>query len=190
MGNIILNLPEMARKINRVNVSKDNVVRDLTPTLFSTFGVPYPFDPTTKSPKWLEYLTGVQPNEQDRTVLQKLCGLALVPNTTFNVAFFFFGPGGCGKSVFLFVLTHLVGHVNVCCLPLSEFTQRFKTWLLTTNLLNIVGDMPTESESGQGLHHNEGMFKDVCDGGLVPVEHKHQEPFSAPAIARCIFCYR
>jgi len=47
--------------------------------------------------------------------------------------------------------------------------------------------MPTENDRGQGLHSVEGMFKDVCDGGLVPVEHKHQEPFTAPAIARCVF---
>ncbi len=116
-----------------------------------------------------------------------LFGLALVPKTKYNVAFFLFGEGGTGKSVFLHVLRHMVGAQNVCCVPLADFNQRFATWPLTCNLLNIVGDMPTESGYGVGSQQIEGTFKEVCDGGLVSVEHKFVDRCEAPAIARSVF---
>lgn len=75
---------------------------------------------------------------------------------------------------------------NICCLPLSKFGEKFSSHLLTENLLNIVGDLPTAAE-GHGLHHIEGYLKDVASGGFLPVERKNKDVYKAPAIARCIF---
>ena len=51
-------------------------------------------------------------------------GLALIADTNYNVFFFLFGEGGCGKSVYLHVLVHLVGERNCCCLPLASFGEK------------------------------------------------------------------
>ena len=187
MSNMIVNLDALTRHFRGETVPTAELLHDLTPDLFSTFGVPYAYEPEATCPKWLDYLAGVQPDSADRLVLQKCCGLLLVPETKYNVAFLLYGDAGTGKSVFLHVARHLVGPENVCCLPLPEMTHRFKSWMLTTHLVNIVGDLPTETDHGESLRHVEGAFKDVTDGGLVPVEHKYAEPHQAPAIARCLF---
>jgi putative DNA primase/helicase len=115
-----------------------------------------------------------------------LYGLSLVPDTRYEVAFFLFGESGTGKSVCLHILEHLVGVANCCCLPLSKFTEKHSLHLLTENLLNIVGDLPT-NDGRSGLHAAEGTLKDSTSGGNLPVERKGKDPLSAPAIARNIF---
>lgn len=181
-----INVVNIARSLNGEHVAMEDMFRPNSPDLFATFGVGYAYDGQAQCPKWLEYLAGVQPLEADRQVLQMLAGLSLVPWTKFNVFFVFFGDGGTGKGVFLYVLTELVGRENTCCLPLAQFADKFSTWKLTTHLLNIVGDLPTDGGDGS-LRHMEGVLKDACDGGMVPVEHKGRDPGQAPAIARNVF---
>lgn len=185
-SNWLINIPNIARWLNGESVACDDMLRDLTPDLFSTFGLPYPFDMNALCPQWDDCLMGLQPLESDREALQMLFGLALVPWTKYNVFFVLYGEAGTGKSTVLAVLIGMVGEANVCCLPLSQFLEKFSRWQLTTHLLNVVGDLPTDAGDGS-LRHVEGMLKDVCDGGSIPIEHKHQEVGMAPAIARCIF---
>jgi len=58
--------------------------------------------------------------------------------------------------------------------------------LLTENLLNIVGDLPT-NDGRSSLHAAEGSLKDSTSGGNVPIERKGKDPLSAPVIARNVF---
>jgi len=183
----LVNVRALARHIAGEEVPDGDLFREPTAELFSTYGVPYRYAPDARCPKWEAFLEGVQPVAADREMLQKLAGLCLTPNTAYNVFFCFSGPPGAGKSTFLEVLEALVGSDNVCCLPLASFATRFLTWQLATHLVNVVGEMPTEGERGAGLHAVEGILKDVCDGGLIPVEHKFRDPTTAPAIARSIF---
>ena len=183
MGNCMVNIEELAR----AGAGDPPVfIRNHTPDLFTTIAVPYDFNQAAQCPKWLKYLERVQPNPETREVIQMMFGLALVPDTRYEVAFFLFGEGGTGKTVCLHVLTQLVGIENVCCIPLSRFGNRFGLHGLSTSLLNIVGDLPTAGEySSSGAV--EGMFKDIVSGGMIPVEKKFQDSFMARAIARNIF---
>ena len=167
---------------------EDSAVRELTPDLFTTSATAYDYDPAAECPMWLRYISDIQPDEAGQSLLQLLCGLSIIQDTSFNVFFILYGDGGCGKSVFLHVLRHLVGIRNVCCLPVADFADKFKAWQLADHSLNIVGDMPTESEHGRNLYGIEGMLKDVTDGGLIPYEQKHKNPQNdRTAKARCIF---
>ena len=161
-------------------------IKDHTPDLFTTIAVSYNFNQAAQCPKWLKYLERVQPDPVVREVIQMMFGLALVPDTRFEVAFYLFGEGGTVKTVCLHVLTQLVGVENVCYIPLSRFGNRFGLHDLSASLLNIIGDLPTAGEySSSGAV--EGMFKDIISGGMIPVEKKFQDSFMAKAIARNIF---
>lgn len=81
----------------------------LSPDLFVTYGLGYGYDPDAKCPMWERYLLDVQPNQDNRDMLQMLAGLSLVADTSYNVFFMLAGPAGCGKSVFLHILSKLVG---------------------------------------------------------------------------------
>ena len=52
--------------------------------------------------------------------------------------------------------------------------------------MNIVGELPTANAKTK-LSDIEGTFKDVTDGGLIPIERKHKDLEKAHAIARCVF---
>lgn len=186
MRNCILNVEMAAQKISGVTVKQTDVIRDHTPDLFSTFRVDYDYDPEAQCPKFKNFIADIQPDPEGRNILQLLCGLSLVPDTRYEVIFLLFGEAGTGKSTFNDILKEVVGPANVCCLPLSKFSEKHSLHLLTENLLNIVGDLPTSDGLGN-LHMNEGMLKDVSSGGNIPIERKNKDPLTAPAIARCIF---
>ena len=157
-----------------------------TPDLFTTFRLPYDYDPNATCPRFEHFLDGVQPNPENRERVLMLAGLLLTPDTSYNTAFFLFGPAGTGKSVLLNVLTGLVGIENVCSVPLGDFSSRFSKWPLTEKLANIVSDMPAMPESGR-CADVEGVFKRVTEGGEIQIEHKGVDVCVAKVTARCVF---
>ena len=158
----------------------------LTVDFFSTFRLNYEYDPEATCPRFMKYLEEVQPNEENREMLQRIAGLLLIPDTTYNVAFFLVGQAGTGKSVFVNVLEALVGSENCCCVPLANFASRFDNVGLTEALANIVGDMPVTPESGR-MADMEGVFKKVTSGETLFVQRKYMNGREAKVTARCVF---
>ena len=158
-----------------------------TSDLFSTTQLPYDFIPDAKCPRWLQYLAEVQPDVPDNIqILQLMFGLALIPETRFNVAFYLYGEGGTGKSVCLHILTKLVGEHNICVIPLHRLAEKFSLYPLTTKLLNIVGEMPMQNGYGE-LVNAESRLKEITDGAIIDVERKMENPYQARVTARCVF---
>lgn len=186
MNNGAVNIENLARVINGEVIEERDLFRHHTPRLFTPHGLPYDFDPDATCPMFERYLVEVQPDPAAREVIQMLMGLCLVPDTSYNVFFILHGRGGEGKSVFLHILVSLVGTANVAHVPFSKFGDKFSIGLLTENLLNVIGEGDTELPRDAGLGRIEGVLKDACDGGLLPVEHKFCEPGHARATARCI----
>ena len=185
LQNRLVNVDTLARQMGGESIDAAEVSRPHSHDLFSRWGLPYAFEPGADCPKWRAFLADVQPEAQAREHLQMLSGLALVPDTSFNVFFVLYGEGGSGKSVFLHVLEKLVGPENVCAVPLTKFIEKHSIHPLTENLLNIVGDMPTSD--GRAEREAEGVLKVAADGGMLACEPKGTNVYSAPATARCIF---
>ena len=184
--NVVINVEVVAKAMERGEPIPPKAVRAPSPDLFVTYGLDYEFDPDAQCPKFLKYLSEVQPSEENRECLQMLAGLALVPDCSVNVAFFLYGEAGTGKSVFVNVLAHLVGTDNCCSVPLASLAARFGKAPLTEKLLNIVGDLPTMPESGK-TNGVEGFFKQITAGEEIPVERKGVDAYKAPVIARMVF---
>ena len=157
-----------------------------TPDLFCNNGFDYDYDPTATCPRFMQYLEEVQPNEENRKMLQRMTGLLLLPDTSYNVAFFLYGQGGTGKTVMINVLEGLLGKDNSCCVPLANFAGRFDKIHLTEKLANLVGDMPIMPESGR-IADMEGLFKSVTSGDEIFVERKFVDSRTARVTARCVF---
>ena len=187
MSNCLVNVEGLARNMGGGAVAPEAVIRPHTHELFSTFALPYPYDPEATCPKWTEYMEGVQHDPKMRELLQMLFGLLLVPECGYEVFFILYGEAGCGKTVLLHVLENVIGTENVCVLPLSKFAEKHSTHLLTENLANILGDLPTNDGHDGSLRAIEGILKDTVSGGLLSCERKNQEPYKAHAIARCVF---
>lgn len=157
-----------------------------TPDLFCVHSLRYDYDPTAECPHFLQYLAGVQPNPENRENLQMLAGYLLVQDCSYNVAFFLYGEGGTGKSVFMNVLEGLLGAENCCSVPLANLGDRFTKVGLTENMANLVGDMPVIPDSGR-LAEMEGILKTVTSGETLFVERKNKDGWEAKATARCVF---
>lgn len=180
MKNCLVNVRKLASGAGRKAATME-----FTPRLFSVFGADYDYDPDATCPRWMQYLDEVQPNEEDRLALQMLFGLCLIPDTSYDVFFLFYGDGGTGKSVAGRVLEALVGKPNVSNLALADFAEKHAVHLLTESLVNWVSDMPRlRSDQLQAV---EGILKQSTGGEGLKVERKNENPGKAPATARCIF---
>lgn len=157
-----------------------------TPDLFCINGFDYDYDPAATCPRFMQYLEEVQPNEENRKMLQMMTGLLLLPDTSYNVAFFLYGQGGTGKTCMINVLEGVLGKDNSCCVPLANFAGRFDKIHLTEKLANLVGDMPIMPDSGR-IADMEGLFKSVTSGDEIFVERKFVDSRTARVTARCVF---
>lgn len=187
MANGLLNVTEACRRFDGDELLLDlendrDVWRLPTPALFSLHGMDYVFDPGAQCPLWERFLEVVQPNAEDRRVIQMLCGLLLVPETRFNVFVLLTGAAGTGKSTFLHVLEALIGRANVCTVPLQKFEDEHYSYLLTENLLNSVDDM---GDVGS-MKNIEGILKIATDGRPLDIRRLYTDGTKAPVIARTV----
>ena len=164
----------------------ETYTRPLTPDMLSTFSFDYNYDPHALCPNFDCWLATTLPDPEIQAVCRMLMGLALIPDTTYNICWFLAGEGGTGKSTFLDILQALVGFQNTCRVPLLKFEEKFSIWPLTESLLNIVGEMPTDDPQGR-LRYIEGDFKDSISGGMMTVERKGKDVCQARCTARHVF---
>ena len=184
MKNGIINIDEIANALE--NGLTPPAVRPHTPDLFTTVRLPYEYDPTATCPKFEAYLEGVQPKPENREILQMLAGLLLTPDMRFNVAFFIYGQGGTGKTVFMDTLQNILGPEMTCCVPLACFADRFNTTPLTVKKANIVDEAPIIPDN-EHFADIESVFKSVTSGNKIKVERKCHDAEEARATARCVF---
>lgn len=81
-----------------------------TPDLFSTFALPYPFDPTARCRHYKFKVKEMLARDYDRiNMYQEWGGYLLTPLTKFQKMLMMRGPKGAGKTVLLNMLGHMVG---------------------------------------------------------------------------------
>ena len=158
----------------------------ISPALFAKDGVPYDYDPDATCPNWNYYLNTTFDSDEMRLALQMIFGYILSGETRLNVGFFWIGQGGDGKSTAAHILRKLVGESNTCCLPFGNLKDRFSTFQLTENKLNLVEELPVISEQSN-IIECEKVFKLVTDGGELNIEQKYQPPTKAPATVRIVY---
>lgn len=100
---ILLNTP------NGIIDLADGALLDHDPALLLRRQIPVAYDPDAKAPKWEAFLEKVQPSADMRDYLQRIVGYTITGETREQVVFFHVGPPASGKSVYLEVLTALMG---------------------------------------------------------------------------------
>lgn len=174
--------------LNALIANPDSIPRfiPISPAFFAKDGVAYDYDPNATCPNWDYYLNTTFDSDEMRLALQRLFGYILSGETRFNVGFFWIGQGGDGKSTAAHILRKLVGDHNTCCLPFGNLKDRFSTFQLTENKLNLVEELPVISEQSN-ITECEKIFKLVTDGGELNIERKYQPPTKAPATTRIVY---
>lgn len=151
--------------------------------IFSTWTKKYAYIPTAKCPKFHKFLKEVQPNKDNREALQKMAGLCLIPNSSYEKVFVLCGAAGSGKTTFLNVLKAMSGKECYCSVPLARMPDVSNGILLTEKLVNFSSDMSLGKEPEQV----EAFLKSVASGEEIPVEQPNGTISLVNARARCIF---
>ena len=155
-----------------------------TPDLFSTWKKDYDYIPTAKCPNFLKFLKEIQPNKANREALQKMAGLCLIPDCSYEKAFVLYGPAGTGKTTFLKVLKVMQGKECWCSVPLAKLADVSNGALLAGKLVNFSSDMSLGAEPERA----EAALKAVASGEEIPIEQPDGSGIRmANARARCIF---
>lgn len=183
-----VNMLEMAKAhAGLAEKDESRYVRPLCPAFFSKSFVDYPITVgEVETPLFKAYLDRIQPKKENQRMLQQLAGLALTDETRYESCFALVGSGANGKTVFLDILSAMIGRQNVSSVDLQMLDQRFQTFPLATSKLNICGEMPTDV-GVSSLRNVEGILKNCISGGEIEVERKGLDKALAKCRARFVF---
>jgi putative DNA primase/helicase len=175
--------PDLER-VNLANCTylwRTHTVEDHSPEHLSTTQIPVQFDDAATCPKFDAWLSKVVPTDSLAMTWEAL-GYALMPGNPYQMAFLLHGPGGTGKSTFLRLLEHMLGHGNVSNLSLKKLSESgFAVAELQDKLANICGDLDAK------FLEDSSPFKQLTGQDTVSTARKYGAEFTFRPYAVPIF---
>ena len=129
-------------------------------------------------PRWLQFLAETAGGDNDLIrFLQQWCGYALTGLTREHALVFVYGPGGNGKSVFLNIVTAILGQY-ACVAAMDTFTAS-KNEKHPTDMAMLRGArMVTASETEEGRSWAECRIKQMTGGDPISARFMRQDFFT------------
>jgi len=114
-------------------------VEPFDPDKIFTYKLNVTYDPEKECPKFSKFVKEIMPDENDRLLLQEICGYCLVPAMPFHKLFWLYGVGRNGKDRIILTLEHVLGQDNCAHLNLGDLSEgrRFSLCQLYGKLLNV-----------------------------------------------------
>lgn len=140
------------------------------------------WQPEVLVPKWQAYLDGVFQPDPDKAekiaLLQEWLGYLLVPDASMHKMLWLVGSGANGKSVFLSIVTALVGSQNISNAMLDSFHLSYVRAELDGKLANIAGEMTADAMI------NDGFIKAIVAADVIEAARKYKPSFSFKPFVR------
>ena len=134
--------------------------------------------PSSHSPVWLSFLADVTGGDlafQD--YLQRMVGYCLTGDMTTHALFFLYGTGANGKSVFVNVISSVLGGYAASA-PMDTFMHSYSD-RHPTELAGLRGArFVTATETEQGRRWNESRIKAITGGDDITARLMHQDFFT------------
>lgn len=120
---------------------------------------------------------------EDVVLLSEIPAYCLLYNENWQTLFMLYGEGSNGKSLYMRLLTKMLGEDNVCHIPLQDLQNdnRFATIDLLGKLANIYADIPKEAL------RDTSLIKAISGEDKVPAERKFKDRFFFEPRAKFIF---
>lgn len=136
-----------------------------------------PAETSAGAARWREFLREATGGNDDlETYLQRLAGYALTGHTREHMVAFLFGDGGNGKSVFLNVLTAIMGEYAETA-PMDVFVASSYD-RHPTDLAGLAGArLVTASETQEGRRWDEAKIKLMTGGDRITARFMRQDFF-------------
>lgn len=153
-----------------------------SPRYRTTVQYPVTYDAKARCPAYDKFLVSSLPDPQVRRLVDEWMGFCLTPDYAHHKALMATGESGSGKSVYLKVLTALLGKSNVSSLALAEITRdTFGASDLYGKAVNICTDIDSSELRSTGL------FKRLVAGEEVRAQEKHKPAFDFRNTAKFAF---
>jgi len=121
------------------------------------------------------------PDAEDRQMFYEFFAYCLTIDVSFQKMLYLLGTGGCGKSLMLEYVNHIVGYENISHLSPQKLGQRFQSVYLMNKLLNSVSDISSKSLK------NTDLIKQLTGDDAIPAEYKGGDSFSFYNTAKMLF---
>jgi P4 family phage/plasmid primase-like protien len=151
------------------------------PDFLSPTQLPVVYDPEAQCPQIDKFIEEVFPADAVELAYEIAAHL-IIPDTSKQKAVLLSGVGGNGKSVYLRLLTALLGSRNTSSLPLHRLeADRFAVSCLLGKLANICSDLPGTTMQ------DSAVFKSITGGDELTGEFKFLPQFKFVPFARLLF---
>jgi putative DNA primase/helicase len=159
------------------------ILRPPSASDFITYQLLFPYNPEATAPLFFEYLNKVQPDKETQAVLQEYLGYVFISPQTLKLEkmLLLYGGGANGKSVFIDIITALLGRENVSSYSLQTLTEPhgYTRAELATKLLNCASEISSKMENN--------VFKQLASGEPVEARHIYSRPFIMEHYAKLAF---
>lgn len=130
-----------------------------------------------KPTRWLKFLDDITAGDSAlQNYLQRMSGYCLTGSTAEHALFFLYGTGANGKSVFVSVLSAILGDYTANA-PMEAFMDT-RNERHPTDLAGLRGArLVTAVETEQGRRWNEGKLKTITGGDKISARFMRQDFF-------------
>lgn len=131
---------------------EEGYLMPLTPDLFTTNALPFPFDPTATCPQWEAFIESSLGDDPEKiALLQEWMGLCMTPDASYERMLFMRGAPASGKGTVLSVIQALVGNAQTATPRFGELAGPHALSPLLGKLVCLIDDArPTA-----GAHTNQ-----------------------------------
>jgi len=166
---------------------RTGVIGPALPDALATKSTSVPPDFTGTADRWFNFLNEATGGDVDlQAYLQRLCGYLLTGSTREQQLTFIFGPGGNGKSVFLNVLSGILGDYSRTA-SMDTFTASHSE-KHTTDVAMLTGArLVTASETAAGKRWDEPRLKSLTGGEPVTARFMRQDNFTFTPQFKLVF---
>lgn len=151
----------------------------LTPDLFTTVALPYPFDPTAKCPRWKQFIRETVAYDSDNPrLLRQWFGYCMVPDTSQQKMMFMRGPSGAGKGIVTNMLRELVGG------PQQAVNFNFESLSRNFTLSSWVGKLIATEGDARNVNGPDAMrglelLLNITGNDPVQIDRKFKDPLES-----------
>ena len=147
---------------------------------FLTKQIPFAYHQNAEKPeKWLKFLDEIFLSDKELIrYVQKAVGYSLSGSNAEQCAFFLYGTGNNGKSIFLEMLRHIFGDYASNMQADTVMMQNKAGNSASSDLARLQGSrLVTCSESAEGVRLNEPLIKQMTGNDVMTVRKLYCEEF-------------
>lgn len=153
--------------------------RDHESDLFTSYAIPFDYDPDAQCPRWLGFLESIWPDDKEsKALLQEWFGYVLTGRTDLQKFMLIKGASRGGKGVIGRVLGKLLGGTtNVTGPTFSDFQERFGLSSSIGKPLAIIGDARNHGK----IDMNGAVLQKILSivgEDVITIDRKHKDAWS------------